>query len=91
MEHSHTIRLCSNKVWGVLTFGVTTTKRKGVTKQKNIQQHYSLYTLTLMFKGLHIWVCDEVGWVLLCEATTIICLWIAYHCGQTLCICLIWM
>ncbi len=32
----------------------------------------------------------QVVWEKLCKATTI-CLWTAYQCAQTLCICLIWM
>ncbi len=31
----------------------------------------------------------QVGWVWLCKAA-IICLWTAYQCTQTLCMCLIW-
>ncbi len=33
---------------------------------------------------------SQVGWVYLSKAATI-CLWTAYQCSQTLCICLVWM
>ncbi len=60
MRQLDTTRLCSNNVWGLLTFDVTTTKCMFGSKQKNNQKHYQSCTLTLMFKGLHIRVCDAV-------------------------------
>lgn len=47
-------------VWSLLTIDFTKTKPDGVSKQKQNQQQFWSYTMTLMFKGLRIGVCDVV-------------------------------